>query len=113
LILSRYVNFFQPSMKLVSKTRHGARVHKVYDQAQTPYQRLLASGVLSEAKQRKLAAVYHGLNPMLLLRQLNESLESLWKLTHNGTPWREKTNHQASVTPDPDATPSLQVARCR
>ena len=28
-----YVNFFQPVMKLVSKTRHGAKVHKVYDTA--------------------------------------------------------------------------------
>jgi hypothetical protein len=107
-ILSRYVNFFQPSMKLVSKTRHGARVHKVYDRAQTPYQRLLASGVLSEAKQRELAAVYHGLNPMLLLRQINESLESLWKLADNGTPRREKITQQASVTPDPDATTPLR-----
>ena len=24
-----YVNFFQPVMKLVDKTRHGAKVHKV------------------------------------------------------------------------------------
>ena len=38
-------------MKLVSKTRHGAKVNKVYDKAQTPYQRLLKSGVLTEAKQ--------------------------------------------------------------
>jgi len=37
-------------MKLVSKTRHGAKVHKVYDTAQTPYQRLLEAGVLTEAK---------------------------------------------------------------
>jgi len=32
-----YVNFFQPVMKVVSKTRHGAKVHKVYDTARTPY----------------------------------------------------------------------------
>jgi hypothetical protein len=46
--LRLYVNFFQPVMKLVTKTRHGAKVHKVYDKAQTPYQRLLSAGVLSE-----------------------------------------------------------------
>jgi len=38
-LLRLYVNFFQPVMKLVSKTRHGARVHKSYDTARTPYQR--------------------------------------------------------------------------
>ncbi len=67
-------------MKVVRKTRHGAKVHKVYDTARTPYQRLLESGVLTAAKQQELAATYHGLNPVLLLRQINENLESLWKL---------------------------------
>jgi len=75
-----YVNFFQPVMKLMSKTRHGAKVHKVYDTAQTPYQRLLKSGVLTEPKQQELAAMYYGLNPVSLLRQINENLECLWKL---------------------------------
>ena len=40
-LLRLYVNFFQPVLKLVGKSRQGAKVHKVYDTAQTPYQRLL------------------------------------------------------------------------
>ncbi len=79
-LLRLYVNFFQPVMKLVAKTRHGAKVHKVYDTAQTPYQRLLRSGVLTEAKRQELAATYHVLNPILLLKQINDNLESFWKL---------------------------------
>ena len=79
-VLRLYINFFQPTMKLRSKTRHGARVHKVYHTAKTPYQRLLECGVLTEAKQAELAAIYHGLNPVLLLRYLNGHLEQLWKL---------------------------------
>jgi len=75
-----YMNFFQPTMKLVSKTRHGAKVSKVYDTARTPYQRLLEAGVLTEAKQQELAATYHGLNPVLLLKQINSNLEQLWRL---------------------------------
>ncbi len=55
-------------------------MHKVYDTAQTPYQRLLKAGVLMEAKQQELAAIYHGLNPVLLLREINKNLEHLWKL---------------------------------
>ncbi len=50
-------------MKLVVKTRNGAKVHKVYDTALTPYQRLLKSGVLTEEKRHELAAIYHGLKP--------------------------------------------------
>jgi hypothetical protein len=77
-LLRLYVNFFQPVMKLVAKTRHGARVHKVYDTARTPYQRLLEAGVLTKAKQEELAAIYYGLNPASLLKQINENLERLW-----------------------------------
>ena len=75
-----YMNFFQPTMKLVSKTRHGAKVHKVYEVAQTPYQRLVLSDVLSESKRTEMAATYHGLNPVLLLKQINSNLEQLWRL---------------------------------
>jgi hypothetical protein len=79
-VLRLYTNFFQPSLKLLSKTRHGARVHRVYDMAKTPYQRLLDCGELTGAKRVELAAVYHGLNPVTLLRQLNGNLEQLWKM---------------------------------
>ncbi len=79
-LVRRYINVFQPTMKLVAKTRHGAKVHKVYDTARTPYQRLINSGVLTEAKQAELAATYHGLNPLSLLEQINSNLEKLWKL---------------------------------
>ena len=34
-------------MKLKHKSRNGARVHKVYDTAQTPYHRLLEYDVLT------------------------------------------------------------------
>ena len=67
-------------MKLLSKSRHGARVHKVYDTAQTPYQRLLKLDALSETKKQELAATYSRLNPARLLKQINQSLEHLWTL---------------------------------
>jgi len=78
--LRHYINFFQPTMKLVSKIRQGAKVHKVYDTARTPYQRLLESDVLTPAKRVELAATYRDLNPVHLLSQINGHLEKLWKL---------------------------------
>lgn len=42
-VLRLYVNFFQPSMKLLSKERLHASVRKKYDQAKTPYRRLIDS----------------------------------------------------------------------
>ncbi len=79
-LLRLYVNFFQPVLKLVGKSRHGAKVHKVYDTAQTPYQRLLRSGVLTEDKKRELAAIYGALNPVTLLKQIRQEVEHLWTL---------------------------------
>ena len=75
-----YMNFFQPTLKLLDKTRSGAKVHKVYETAQTPYQRLLKASVLTEAKKAELAATYSGLNPVMLLKQINANLEQLWRL---------------------------------
>jgi len=98
-LLRLYINLFQPVMKLVSKSRHGAKVHKVYDTARTPYQRLLESGMLTEAKQQELAATYHGLNPVLLLKQINENLESLWNLAElPGHQLKKAKSYKALVT---------------
>jgi len=79
-LLRLYVNFFQPVLKLIGKSRHGAKVHKVYDTAQTPYRRLLRSAVLTEQKKRELAAIYAALNPVMLLKQIRGTLEHLWTL---------------------------------
>lgn len=98
-LLRFYVNFFQPVMKLVSKTRYGAKVRKVYDTARTPYQRLLEAGVLTETKRQQLATTYSYLNPVLLLKQINENLEYLWNLAERPMrqPRKVKT-YEASVT---------------
>lgn len=79
-LLRLYVNFFQPAMKLVFKTRHGARVHRVYDTAQTPYQRVLTSGSISEANKARINSTYAILNPVSLLKQINDNVERLWQL---------------------------------
>ncbi len=79
-ILRLYINYFQPVLKLMSKVRNGARVHKVYDRAQTPYQRLLASRVLTEEKRKELASIYSALNPVTLLKQIRLEVEHLCAL---------------------------------
>jgi hypothetical protein len=75
-----HINFFQPVQKLVTKERRGPRVHRVYDRAQTPYQRLGATGVLSAARRQELEVLYQRLNPLQLRRQLEAALERLWSL---------------------------------
>lgn len=79
-VLRLYLNFFQPVLKLVAKRRQGARIHKVYDEAQTPYRRLLKSGVLTEDKKRELSDIYDALNPVTLLEQIDQTLRFLHTL---------------------------------
>ena len=79
-LLRLYINFFQPVSKLVRKSRHGAKVYKLYDTARTPYQRLLRSGVLTENKKRELADTYGALNPVTLLKEIRQSVEHLCTL---------------------------------
>jgi hypothetical protein len=67
-----YVNFFQPVMKLEEKQRIGAKVKKKYDEAKTPYQRLLDSGVLTPENETRITQLYHSLNPVDLKRNINK-----------------------------------------
>jgi hypothetical protein len=91
-----HVNVFQPVQKLVSKHRDGARVRRVYDRAQTPYQRLAASGLLSPATRVDLEALYQRLTPLRLRRALDAALDRLWALA---VPDPHRQNHTETATP--------------
>jgi hypothetical protein len=75
--LRLYVNFFLPSQKLKEKTRRGSRVQKRYDEARTPYRRVLDSKQVPECYKKKLRAQYEKLNPAELHRNLLRIEEAL------------------------------------
>jgi hypothetical protein len=83
-ILRLYVNFFQPSMKLLSKERHGAKVHKSYDEAQTAYRRLMTSVHIQEGVKNNLKIQYESLDPIILLKKLKEAQNKFWEFAWNG-----------------------------
>ncbi len=74
-----YYNLFQPVMHLSAKTVQGDRVRRKWDKAQTPYQRLLATGVLSQEQQARLQALYEQTNPLLLREEIYTGLAALWE----------------------------------
>lgn len=65
-----YHNFFQPSLKLLSKERVGAKVIKRYDEAKTPYQRVLASDQVEQNVKKRLRETFAQLNPAQLKRKI-------------------------------------------
>ncbi len=83
-LLRIWTNFWQPSLKFVAKTRDDVtgKTKKTYDAAQTPYRRLLASGVLDQdpARRQALADTYAAHGPLDLRRRLATAVEQLARL---------------------------------
>ncbi|HEV2583887.1 MAG TPA: DDE-type integrase/transposase/recombinase [Ktedonobacteraceae bacterium] len=96
-VVRLYVNFFQPSMKLLTKERIGSKIKKTYDPAKTPYQRVLESEQVSEEIKACLRQQYATLNPVALLRQMQRLQAVLWKLAV-GEPVELETAQTAAAT---------------
>jgi hypothetical protein len=93
-VLRLYVNFFQPSMKLVSKKRNAAKVTKKYDKAKTPYQRLLLSSQITPEVKVALKKQYHSLDPLHLLKELERLQDVFWRHA-----WKSEDKCAATTLP--------------
>jgi hypothetical protein len=78
VLLVFHQNYFQPSQKLISKIRIGAKIKKKYDIAQTPAQRLLSRKDTPKDKKKLLKNTFKQLNPAALLRSINELISELY-----------------------------------
>jgi hypothetical protein len=78
--LGHYTNFFQPVVKLVFKTRTGSKVSKKYDEAKTPYRRVLECGCIDDKIKEGLMKKYDSLNPAALKRNISKLQDRLLKL---------------------------------
>jgi hypothetical protein len=80
-------NYFLPSMKLVSKDRHGAKVRRRHDGPQTPCERLLGSDVLDAGGKRRLQEKRESLDPFALHERLEAGLRRvLHRARHSSRP---------------------------
>jgi hypothetical protein len=86
-LLRVWTNFWQPSLKLIAKERDSTtgKTRKKYDEAQTPYRRRLASGVLDATQEQGLADTCAAYGPAGLRRQLATAVEQLRR-------WQERPN---------------------
>lgn len=92
-VLRLYVNFFQPSVKLVEKTRNGSKVRRTYDEARTPYQRVLDAESVSEVAKERLCAQCAELDPVELLVRIQNAQNRLWGCA------QEQQTSPGAVTP--------------
>jgi transposase InsO family protein len=68
--LDQYANYFLPMRKVVEKERCVAKVRKKYDQAKTPYDRLVGLSAIPPLKVEVLQKKRQALNPLELHRRL-------------------------------------------
>jgi hypothetical protein len=71
------INHVYPSMKLVKKTRVGAKVRKQYDNPRTPYQRLMMDQRVRAAVKEALQCQHETIDILALTATLEQALERL------------------------------------
>jgi Integrase core domain len=81
-----YVNFFQPSFKLKSKEREGAKVRKHYKSPETPFRRLMQRDDVAEKTKQQLEEQFQKLDPVLLLKHIRDAQAAVMALSQNITP---------------------------
>jgi hypothetical protein len=79
-LLSLYVNFFQPSVKLKEKRRNGGKVWRIYDEPKTPFERVVEHPGVPEMVKEELQRKYEELNPANLRRKILRLQEKLFRL---------------------------------
>ena len=77
-----YVNFFQPSAKLIEKFRRGSKVTRRYDDPLTPYERLIAHPKTPEEVRKKVQQQFQKLNPVTLKRNIDKCKDELTGMVH-------------------------------
>lgn len=76
--LGQLQNLFQPTLKLKEKKRDaGGRLHRVYEKARTPSERVLESAQVSAEKKQELGARKARLNPFALQREVERQLKRI------------------------------------
>src|SRR5512142_1903235 len=78
--LRLFQNLFLPSVKLVQKVRVGARLRRVYDRPQTPFDRVQACPEADLAKVAQLSALRAQLDPFALAEAIDQQLDHLYAL---------------------------------
>ena len=80
--LRLFINYFQPTMKLIEKYRIRSKIIKKYDKPKTPYQRLLEIDKISDLKKKELMEIYRNLNPFELKRNIHRLRDKVEKMSY-------------------------------
>ena len=80
--LRLWMNLYLPSVKLEKKVRVGSKVRRVYSAAQTPLERVLASGQGDKQQLAKLQKLRAAMDPFELSQRIERKLETVYMLAN-------------------------------
>ncbi len=89
-VLSLYVNLFQPSMKLCAKLKEGRKVRRIYDEAKTPFTRLLQAEVVPAEQEDALMKRFETFDFVRVLEQAKQAQQRLFHCATGVVPQNEK-----------------------
>jgi hypothetical protein len=84
--LRLFMNYFQPSVKLVERVRVGSRVQRKYDTPKTPCDRLIALNVLSPEQAAAMRAHRESLDPFALSAAIEAKVAAVLATPHRSSP---------------------------
>jgi hypothetical protein len=87
------LNLYIPSVKLIKKVRVGSKLKRVYDPAQTPLQRVIASPAADSSKIAELKKVMRTLDPFELAQSIDCKLCHIYDLANVG--WNTQVNNDS------------------
>lgn len=90
--LSRMQNYFQPSVKLLSKSRNGTQVKRVYDTARTPLERLQCA-MPDSAEVYKALATCAATDPFTLAKRIEKEVARIARMSRENNEQTQYTQH--------------------
>lgn len=101
-LVSMRLNFFTPTKKPTGyATTASGRRKRLYDAPATPWQRVLASGLLDDTQAAAVQARIAGVNPADLTRQINQLQLRLIELSHGKTETLTASRHLDMTSLEP------------
>ena len=80
--ISKMNNYFLPNFKLIEKRRVDEKIIKKHSKPATPYQRLMQSEHITQAKKQELTEIYNQLNPFELKKTIQKKLNKILMIAH-------------------------------
>jgi hypothetical protein len=81
--LRLWLNLYLPSVKLVKKVRVGSKVRRVYDAAQTPFERVLVSASAHPDQVAALKKLRASLDPFQLGKMIEAKIEDIYQMANS------------------------------